>query len=172
MDPEIQDAMNAQIQAELYSAYVYLAMSAHFAEENFDGFSRWMRLQAQEELDHAMRFYEYLLERGAHVELRAVDAPEAEFGPPVELFRRSLDHEKKITGMIHELFHLAREKNDYASEQMLQWFINEQVEEEDSVGRAVQQLEMAGDNTSALLMLDHRFGERGGEGHGHGHGHH
>jgi len=169
MDPEIQDAINAQIQAELHSAYVYLAMSAHFAEENFDGFAHWMQRQAQEELDHAMRFYAYLLERGAHVELRTVDAPETDFGPPVELFRRSLEHEKKITGMIHQLFRLAREKNDYATEQMLQWFITEQVEEEDSVGRAVQQLEMAGDNTSALLMLDQRFGERGGEGHDHGH---
>lgn len=165
MDAQLQKAMNEQIRAELHSAYIYLAMSAHFSEANFDGFAHWMRLQAQEELAHAMRFYDYLLERGAHVELLPVDAPPSEFGSPLEIFQDALAHEKKVTAMIHDLFALAREKNDYAAEQMLQWFVMEQVEEEDSAGRAVEQLRMAEGSTPALLMLDQQFGQRSGEEH-------
>lgn len=164
MDAKIQDAINEQIRAEFHSAYLYLAMSAHFAGKNFDGFAHWMRLQAREEMAHAMRLYDYLLERGGHVELKAVDAPGGDFGTPLEIFEAALAHEKKITAMIHALFDLAREKSDYATEQMLQWFIAEQVEEEDSAGRAVEQLRLAGDHTPALLMLDQRFGARSGDG--------
>ena len=160
MDPSIQEAINEQIRAELHSAYTYLAMSAHFAEENFDGFAHWMRLQAQEELEHAMRLYEYLLERGGHVDLRTVEAPASDFGTPLEIFEVALAHEKKITGLIHDIYDLAREKRDYATEMHLQWFVTEQVEEEDNAGRAVEQLRLAGDNTPALLMLDGRFGQR------------
>lgn len=160
MNEKIQEAINEQIRAELHSAYVYLAMSAHFAEQNFDGFAHWMRLQAAEELQHAMKFYEYVLERGGHVELRVVDAPGSEFGAPMEIFQIALEHEKKITAMIHDIFRLARKEGDYATEHLLQWFIEEQVEEEDSAGRAVEQLRMAGDSAPALLMLDQRFGTR------------
>lgn len=166
MDPTIQNAINEQIQAELHSAYVYLAMSAHFSEQNLDGFARWMRLQAEEEREHAMRFFTYVLERGGHVELGPVDAPGSDFGTPLEIFEQALEHERKITGMIHEIFRVAREKGDYATEEMLRWFVTEQVEEEDTADRAVQQLKMAGDSTPALLMLDQRFGARGGQGHG------
>lgn len=162
MDKAIQDALNEQINAELHSAYTYLAMSAHFAENNFDGFAHWMSQQAQEEMAHAMRLYDYLLERGGHVELKAVAAPPKKFGTPLKIFETALAHEKKITGMIHALYDLARKKKDYATENHLNWFITEQVEEEDSAGRAVEQLKMAGDNMSALLLLDHRFGQRSG----------
>lgn len=163
MNPEIQEALNEQIRAELHSGYLYLAMSAHFAEENLDGFAHWMRLQAAEELEHAMRLYDYVLHRGGHVDLRAVDAPPDSFGSPLEIFESALEHEKKITGMIDDLFVLAREQSDHPTELELQWFVTEQVEEEDSAGRAVEQLKIAGDNTSALLMLDHRLGQRSGE---------
>lgn len=165
LDKAIQEAINEQIRAELHSAYVYLAMSAHFAEQNFDGFANWMRHQAEEELAHAMRLYDYVLERGGHIDLRAVDAPPAEFGSPLEMFEMALAHEKHITGMIHDIYHLAREKNDYATEMHLQWFVTEQVEEEDSAGKAVEQLKLAGSNTSSLLFLDHRFGQRSGHHH-------
>ena len=167
MDTQIQDAINKQIQAELHSAYVYLGMSAHFAEQNLDGFAHWMKLQAEEEMAHAMRLYDYMLERGGHIELLPVDAPEGGLGTPQEIFELALAHEKKITGMIHDLYALAREANDYATEQMLQWFVSEQVEEEDNAGRAVEQLKLAGENNSALLMLDQRFGSRSEGAHEH-----
>ena len=160
LDKEIQEAVNEQIRGELYSAYMYLGMSAHFAEQNFDGFARWMRHQAQEELQHAMRLYGYLLERGGHVDLRAVEAPPTKLGKPLEVFEAALAHEKKITTMIHAIYDLARRKKDYATEAHLQWFVTEQVEEEGKAGLAVEQLQLAGDDTSALLMLDHRLGQR------------
>lgn len=160
MDKAIQTALNEQINAELHSAYIYLAMSAHFAERDFDGFSTWMRLQAKEEVEHGMKLYDYVLERGGHVELKAVAGPAGKFGTPLKIFEMALAHEKKITGMIHALYDLARKKKDYATENALNWFVNEQVEEEDNAGRAVEQLKRAGDNMSALLMLDHRFGAR------------
>ena len=160
MNERVQEAINEQVRAELHSAYVYLAMSAQLAEGNYDGFAHWMRLQAQEELQHAMKLYDYLLERGGHVDLRGVESPGSDFGSPLEVFEKALEHERMITGMIHGLFRLAREEGDYATEHMLQWFIEEQVEEEDSAGRAVEQLRMAAGDAPALLMLDQRFGAR------------
>lgn len=162
MNKKVVDALNEQIGAELHSAYVYLAMSAHFSERNLDGFAHWMKLQAGEEVGHAMRLYTHVLETGGHIELQPVEAPPSKFGSPKEIFAAALEHEKKITKMIHELFDLAREEDDYATELMLQWFVTEQVEEEDSAGRAVEQLDMAGESTAALLMLDQRFGQRAG----------
>ena len=162
MDKSVLSALNEQIRAELHSAYLYLAMSAHFSEQDLDGFAHWMKLQATEEVEHAMKLYEHVLHRGGHIELKAVDAPPKKFGTPLSIFEAALAHEKKITTMIHDLFDLAREKDEYATELELQWFVKEQVEEEDSAGRAVEQLKMAGDSTAALLMLDHRFSQRGG----------
>ena len=162
MDKSIQKAINKQIGLELYSAYVYLAMSAHFAEQNFDGFAGWMRGQASEEQEHAMRLFDYLLERGAHVELGAVNAPPKEFGTPLEIYEEALGHEREVTKSIHAIYELAREKKDYATEIALQWFITEQVEEEATAEAAVEQLRLAGDNASALLMLDRQFGQREG----------
>jgi ferritin len=162
VDTKVQSALNEQIRAELHSAYLYLGMSAHFSERNLDGFAHWMKLQAGEEVEHAMKLHAHVLRAGGHVELKAVEAPPKKFGGALAVFEAALAHEKKITGMIHKLFDLAREKGDYATELELQWFVNEQVEEEENAGRAVEQLKMAGDSTPALLMLDHRFGERGG----------
>jgi len=161
VDKQVVGALNQQIASELHSAYLYLAMSAHFSEQNLDGFAHWMKLQADEEVEHAMKLYAHILHNGGHVELKALDAPPKKFGSPLSIFEAALAHEKKITGMIHDLFELAREKDAYATELELQWFVNEQVEEEDSASRAVEQLKLAGDSTAALMMLDHRFGERG-----------
>ncbi|MDZ7780069.1 MAG: ferritin [Gemmatimonadota bacterium] len=162
MDKPIQDAINEQIAAELHSSYLYLAMSAHFMEQNYNGFGQWMRAQAEEELQHAMRLYEYLLDRGGHVKLGAVQAPPEEFGTPLEIFEATLAHEREVTASIHAIYELAREHKDFATEIELQWFVTEQVEEEDTTELAVEQLARAGSDVSALLMLDRQFGQREG----------
>ena len=163
MDAQIQAAINKQVGLELYSAYTYLAMSAHLAQQNFEGFAHWMRLQAQEELAHAMRFHDYVVERGGHVQLPAIDAPPADFGSPLDVFESALAQEKHVTAEIHAIYGMARDKKDYATELHLQWFVTEQVEEENAAGLAVEQLKRAGSDTSVLLMLDHQFGGRAGE---------
>ncbi len=160
MDKAVHDAINAQIKKEFDSAYIYLAMAAHFEDANLSGFASWMRLQAAEEKAHAMRLFDYLVERGARVVLKAIAEPPSEFGAPEGIFEMALEHERKVTASINEIYALAVEKNDYPTQVMLQWFIEEQVEEEDSAETAVRQLEMAGDNTAALLFLDRQFGER------------
>ncbi|HSM36176.1 MAG TPA: ferritin [Longimicrobiales bacterium] len=160
MDEALQEAVNEQIRNELYSGYVYLAMAAHFEEQALSGFAHWMRLQAKEELGHGMRLFDYLLDRGGHVVLEAIDQPPTEWGTPLEIFRHALEHERKVTGMIDALYDLARDKQDNATQVALQWFITEQVEEEASAEQAVDQLQMAGDNAAALLMLDQKFGAR------------
>jgi ferritin len=163
VDKAIEKALNEQINAELHSAYTYLAMSAHFAEQNFDGFAHWMKHQADEEMEHAMKLFDYVLERGGHVELTAIAAPAKKFGTPLKVFEMALAHEKKISAMIRDLFELSRKKADYATELHLGWFITEQVEEEDNAGKAVEKLRMAGDATGALLFLDRQFGKRSEE---------
>ena len=160
MDRAVQDAINEQIRNELYSGYVYLAMSAHFEEQNLTGFANWMRLQAQEELAHGMRLFDYLLDRGGRVVLEGIDQPPTDWGTPLQIFEHALEHERRVTGMIDALYDLAREKRDNATQVALQWFITEQVEEEASADAAVDQLRRAGDNAAALLMLDQKFGAR------------
>ena len=160
MNDRIQTAFNDQINEELFSSYVYLAMAAHFEGMNLDGFTTWMKLQAQEELEHAMRLFDHINRRGGRVVLKAIAEPPSEFGTPLEVFGRALAHEQHITGCINALYKIALEENDYPAQMELQWFIDEQVEEEENVGRAVEQLRMAGDNQSALLMLDRELGQR------------
>jgi ferritin len=163
MNDRIQTAFNNQINEELFSSYVYLAMAAHFERMNLDGFTNWMKQQAQEELGHAMRLFDHINRRGGRVVLRAIGEPPSEYGSPMEVFEKALSHEQHITGCINDLYKIALEENDYPAQMELQWFIDEQVEEEENVGRAVEQLRMAGDNQSALLMLDRELGQRTGE---------
>ena len=160
MNAAVQNAFNEQIKNELFSGYLYLAMSAHFDHQNFPGFARWMRLQAQEELAHATRLFEYVLRRGAQVELHTIEAPTTDFGAPLSLFESVLEHERAVTAMIHRLFELSGKEGDWAAQQELQWFIAEQVEEEDSASTARDQVRMAGDVQAALLMLDQQLGSR------------
>ena len=164
MDAAIQKAINEQIGLELSSAYTYLAMSLHFEEENYPGFAHWMRLQAQEELAHAMKFIDHVLERGGHVALPAVPAPATEFGTPAEVFALGLAQEKEVTASINAIYGAARERKDYATELLLQWFVTEQIEEESTAELAVEQLTRAGDHAPALLLLDRQFGQRSEEG--------
>ncbi len=166
MDTAVQDAINKQIRDELFSGYMYLSMSAHFEDGNLPGFAHWMRLQAQEELEHAMRLFDYMNRRGGRVVLQAVDQPPVEFGSALSIFEQALEHERFVTGLINKLYELSAEKGDWATQQELQWFIAEQVEEEDSAGRAVDQLRMAADDSAALLMLDQQFAARTLEGEG------
>lgn len=159
----IQDAMNEQVNNELYSAYQYLSMAAYCESANLPGFAHWMRSQAREETDHAMKFYDFILERNGRVVLGAIDQPVVEFASPLEVFEQALGHEQKITGMINDLYGLAATENDYASQAFLQWFITEQIEEEKNAGDVVENLKMVGDKSEALLLLDRELGRRGNE---------
>jgi len=154
------DAINDQIQHELYSSYLYLSMAAHFDAENLAGFSNWMKVQTNEEREHAMKFYEYLYERGASVTLKAIQQPPTKFKKPLDVFHQVLEHEQKVTSLIEKLYELALKEKDYGTQVMLQWFITEQVEEEKNVMEIISQLEMAGDSPAMLMMLDRKLGER------------
>ena len=160
MKQAVQEAVNEQIKHELESAYVYLSMSAHFEAENLPGFARWMRLQAQEELGHAMRLFDYMNDRGGRVVLQAVEQPPAKFESPLKVFEQALEHEQKVTVLIERLYEIAHENRDYATQVQLNWFLTEQVEEENSAELIVEQMRMAGSDRAALLMLDHKLGQR------------
>ena len=160
IDAKMEQAMNDQINAEMFSAYLYQAMAAWFSEENLDGFAIWMTAQAQEEMVHAMKFYNFILERGGRVQLQAIEEPPAEWDSPVAAAKAALEHEEYITGRINDLMDLANELNDYASMPILNWFVEEQVEEEDSAGELVGKLEMVADSNNGVYMLDKEYGQR------------
>jgi ferritin len=157
---KLEDAINEQINKELYSAYLYLSMSAYCEAESLSGFAGWMRAQAQEETAHAMRLFDYINSRGGRVVLKAIDAPPPVWKTPLEMFEQVLEHERKVTGMINRIYELALGENDYATQMELQWFITEQVEEEESAGAVVEQLNRVGDQPMGLLMMDRQLGER------------
>lgn len=156
----MQKAINDQINEELYSEYLYLAMAAWFDEQNLPGFSRWMRLQAAEERMHAMKFFDYVLERGGSVQLQAIKAPEIAWDTPLSAFEAAFGHEQHITGCINDLIKLSREENDPASESMLKWFVDEQVEEEATAEGIWEQFKLIGDNGYGVLMLDRELAQR------------
>jgi ferritin len=159
----IQDAMNEQIKNELYSAYLYLSMAAYCESINLKGFAHWMRVQHQEETGHAMRFFDFINDRGGRVTLQAISQPPTEFKSPLDIFEQTLEHERKVTAMINKIYDLAVKEGDYASQALLQWFVTEQVEEEKSATEILEKLRLAGDRGSALLYLDHELGEREAE---------
>jgi len=160
VNDNVRTLVNDQIAHEFHAAYTYLAIAAHFESQNYEGFARWMRAQSKEETEHAMKLFDYLVERGARIELNAIPQPKQDYGTPLEAFRTALEHERKVTGQINEMYEAAVEAKDYPTQVMLQWFIQEQVEEEDNTGTAVDRLEMAGENKAALLFLDGQFGAR------------
>ena len=160
MKQPVQDAVNEQIKHELESAYVYLSMSAHFEAENLPGFARWMRLQAQEELGHAMRLFDYMNDRGGRVVLQAVDQPPSKFDSPLSVFEKALQHEQKVTALIEQLYETAQQHRDYATQVQLNWFLTEQVEEENNAELIVEQMRMAGNDRAALLIMDRELGSR------------
>lgn len=157
----MQDALNAQINAEQYSAQLYLAMSAAMEAKSFRGFAAWLKAQAAEETTHAVKLIDCLLDRGGRLELQPIAAPPVEFGGPIQLFEEVLKHEQGITAKINALFELARNTKDYASEITLQWFVSEQVEEESSVGVIVDRMRAIGDQGGAIWYFDKELGKRG-----------
>ena len=159
----MQEALNGQIRDELYSAYMYLSMAAYFDTVSLPGFAAWMRAQSEEELSHAMKFFDFVNERGGRVELHAIDQPPLDFESTRAVFEKTYEHEQKVTGLIHDLYALALEENDYGTQVMLHWFIEEQVEEEDSVSQILDYLERVGEKDQALMMLDRELGQRGSE---------
>ena len=160
LSKKVQDALNDQINLEMASFYSYLAMAAHFESAALPGMANWMRLQSEEERVHAMKLFDHMIDRGGSVELASIAQPKVKFATPISVFEAALGHEQKVTKAINALYSLANKENDYASQVMLQWFINEQVEEEKSAQTAIEQLKMAGKDPSALLMLAQMFGAR------------
>jgi ferritin len=160
LSEKLQKALNEQVNNELFAAYQYLAMAEYFAARNLDGFAHWMRLQREEEVGHAMRIFDFILDRGARVKLGAIAAPTAKFTTPLDVLKKALDHERKVTGRINELYAAAKKENDYPTEALMQWFVLEQVEEEASALKVVERMEMAGDDKAALLMIDREMGQR------------
>jgi ferritin len=158
--PVVQDKMNQQIMHEMYSAYMYLSMSAHCESTNLPGFASWLRMQAEEEMEHAMKFYDFIHERNGKVVLFAIDQPPSEFGTPLEIFEQVYAHEQKVTGLINSIYELSVKENDYPSQIFLHWFIEEQVEEESNSSQILETLKMIGDSANGLFMLDHQLGKR------------
>ncbi len=157
----MQDALNKQINEEMKSAYIYLAMAANFSAKNLPGFAAWMNVQANEEMGHAMKIYHFILERGGEVELQSIDAPQKSFDTPLAAFEAAYQHEQYITNCIHDLVKQARKVDDLPAEVFLQWFVTEQVEEEASTDEIVQKLKMVQDSKNGLYMLDKELGRRG-----------
>jgi ferritin len=160
LSKKIENAINKQINAELWSAYLYLSMSAYFESIHLGGFANWMRVQAQEEVGHAMRFYNHVIERRNRISVAAIAAPPVNWKSPLNAFEDAFKHEQKVTGMINDLANMASAEKDHATANMLQWFIDEQVEEELSTDAIVQKLKMIGANTGGLYMLDHELSQR------------
>ena len=159
---KMTDALNEQINKELYSSYLYLAMAAYCQAEGLSGFAKWLGIQSSEERAHAMKLYGYLHDQGARVHLKAIAEPAADFGSPRRVFEETLAHEQFVTASIHGLVELAVKEKDYATQGMLQWFVNEQVEEESTAADIVGRLKMVGGDARGLFMIDRELGVRAG----------
>ncbi len=160
LNRKIVEALNQQINHEFASSYLYLAMAAHCEAESLPGMAHWMKRQAAEEQAHGMRLFEHICDRGGRVALAALAQPPTEFGAPLELFEQVLAHERKVTTAIHSLYELALEEKDYPTQVMLQWFVNEQVEEEKNASLIVEQLKATPAGSSAVLYLDRQLAKR------------
>ncbi len=160
LSPALEKAFNDQVLLEFESVYAYLQLAADFDERNWPGFASWMNVQSQEEWLHATKFTDYILQRGNVVRLQPLAAPAYGFPAPLAAFERALEHEKKVSQAIHRLYAMAIAENDYSSLPILQWFVNEQVEEEDSVGRIVERMRLVGDDNTGLMFLDRELGSR------------
>lgn len=156
----VQTAINNQIQAELYSSYLYLSMAAYCDSINLRGFANWMRVQSQEETGHAMKLYDYLNDRGGRILLKAIEQPPQDFQSPLDVFQKTLEHERQVTARIVDLYRAAQNEGDPTTQAMLQWYLTEQVEEEATATQIVEMLSRIGSSGSGLVMLDHELGER------------
>ncbi len=160
LSEKMLSALNDQINAELYSSYLYLSMAAYFEDKGLPGFAHWMKAQAVEELGHAAKFFEYVHERGGRVHLEQIEKPPTEWNSPEAAFEAVLKHEVHVTGLINKLVDLALEEHDHATNNFLQWFVSEQVEEEASVNEVLQRLKLALEARQGLFMLDRELAAR------------
>jgi ferritin len=160
LSKKMEKALNAQVNAEMYSAYLYLSMESYFKSLNLNGFANWMRAQTQEEMMHAMKIYDFINERGGRVLLKTIEGPQTKWDSPFAVFKAVLKHEQKVTGLINDLVNLAIEEKDHATNNFLQWFVNEQVEEEASADEKVQQMKMMENAPGGMFMLDRELGQR------------
>jgi ferritin len=156
----MQDTVNEQINKELYSSYLYLSMAAYFEDKNLPGFAKWLHVQTDEERAHAMKLYQHLVDRGGRVMLKAIAAPATNWKSTMDVFVQVQAHEAAVTASINNLYEIALQEKDYPMQVLLQWFINEQVEEEKNAGEIVRQLELIDAHGTAVLMLDHQLGKR------------
>lgn len=166
LSQSLQDALNEQVKNEFYSAHVYLSMASWFEANALPGFANWMRVQYQEELTHGLKIFDFINDRDGRALVYGFDSPPAEWKAPLDVFENSYHHEQKVTAMINNLYQLAVKENDYPTIVLLQWFISEQVEEEKNAKLIVDQLKLAGDSSSALLILDREMGARSPEAEG------
>jgi ferritin len=160
LSKKLEDALNTQLNAEMYSSYLYLSMAAWFESKNLPGFAHWLKVQTQEEMVHALKFYNYLRDRQGTVKLKAIDGPAVKWESPTAAFDAVYKHEQKVTGLINNLMDLAIVEKDHAAKIFLDWFVNEQVEEESSSSEVLQKLKMVGENSSALFVLDQEMAAR------------
>ena len=159
----VNEAMNAQITHEMASAYLYLSMAAYFESINLPGFASWMRVQFEEEQEHALKFFDYINERGGKVSLQPIPQVEVDFASPHAAFELTYAHEQKVTSLIHGIYKVAAAEDDVASQIFLQWFINEQVEEEKNASSILDTLTKIGPSVGSLYQLDHQLGKRGAD---------
>jgi len=160
LSEKIQQALNRQITYEYAASYTYLAMAAYFESLSLTGFAHWFRVQSEEEREHAIRFFDYVNDRGGRVILSAIEEPRNEYASPLDAFEHALAHEQRVTASIHAIYALAVQENDYATMCMLKWFIDEQVEEEKNADEIIQHLKLIGNDGVGLLMLDRKLAER------------
>jgi ferritin len=160
LSKELEAAINKQINAEFWSAYLYLSMSTHFAHEGLPGFANWFKVQFQEEQDHAMKFMNYLISKGNKVELKPIEKVDTSWESLLQAFEVTLNHERVVTSLINNLVSIARKENDYATENMLQWFVSEQVEEEETAQGMIDSLKLIGGNGFGIYTMDKELAQR------------
>ncbi len=160
LSKRLEEELNKQVNAELYSSYLYLSMSAYLASQNLNGFANWMKVQFEEEQAHAMKFFQYIIDRGGKVNLTDIAEPPAKWNNIIEIFEETFQHEQKVTGLINNLVNISTEERDHATVNMLQWFVSEQVEEEASVSDILQQLKLIDGKGAGLFMLDRELKQR------------
>ncbi len=161
LNEKMEETLNSQLNFEIYSSYIYFSMSAYFNHINLPGFASWMQAQTQEELVHAMKLYNYINEKGGRIKIDQIPKPPEEWDSPLAAFEHALSHEKIVTGRINNMVKLADELKDPDTHNALQWFVKEQVEEEESVGKAVQKIKQKGDTSDGMNTLDQELGKRG-----------
>lgn len=157
---KMEDMLNEQMKNEFFSAYFYLAMAAWFTSKNLNGFANWFTVQAQEERDHATMIMDYMLRVGGKPEFRAIQAPETDFESPMDIFEKTLAHERLVTGMINALMGQAVDERDFKTQQFLQWYINEQVEEEENASGLIEKLKISGNSEAGILYMDNEAAAR------------